>query len=95
MKRLDDDFLDEPLWSIHSVMRAGQTFLDDGQFNAVDGGYRFVVLKRQLSVDALKAQENVPPPEGASYVPENEAPIARTRSPQAPLRCSASRSTTS
>jgi hypothetical protein len=75
MKRLDDDFLDERLWVDPCADEIWTEFsLDDGQFNPVDRGYRYVVLKRQLSVDAVKAHGNLQQPEGAPYVPKNDAP---------------------
>jgi len=59
MERLDNNFLDEPLlvdpcadeiWT--------KPDLDDGRFNPVDRGYRYIVLKREQSLEGIRAQRN-------------------------------------
>jgi hypothetical protein len=79
MKRLDGDLLDEPLWvdpcadGIWTEPR-----LDDG-FNPIDRGYRNVVLKREQSLEAVRAQGALRQPEnGGSRARQDDAPDFRS-----------------
>jgi hypothetical protein len=60
MKCVDKDFLDEPVSVDPCFDEIWTEFgLDDGRFSPVDRGYRYVVLKREQSLEVIRAIDAV------------------------------------
>ena len=72
MKRLADDFL-EPLWVDPCADEIWKSSLSTMANSIRSIGDTGATLEPALPVDAVRAQENLPQPDGAPYVPERHA----------------------